>query len=128
MSWSLLFLEAFVVAVTLIVPGMLASRAFGVPFKLSLSFGPVVSVFFLVFMGIVLGVVGVDESYYALLISLLVFATAGGLACFLRFHGQSAFFDTDFVSLMPYLCALALSFPVAVYLFLRGIGLPDNFL
>lgn len=128
MSWSLLFLEAFIVAAALILPGMLVSRAFGVPFKLSLSFGPVVSVFFLVFMGIVLRVVGVDEGYFALLISLLVFATAGGLACFLRFHGQSAFFDTDFVSLLPYLCALALSVPLAVYLFLRGIGLPDNFL
>ncbi len=128
MSWSLLFLEAVAVAVALILPGMLVSRSFGVPFKLSLSFGPVISVFFLVFMGIILRVVGVDEGYFALLISLLVFATAGGLACFLRFHGRSALFDTDFVSLLPHLCALALSVPVAVYLFLRGIGLPDNFL
>lgn len=128
MSWSLLFLEAFAVAVALILPGMLASRAFGVPFKLSFSFGPVVSVFFLVFMGIVLRVVGVGEGYYALLISLLVFAAAGGLTCFLRFRGQNPFFDTDVVSLLPYLCAFALSVPVAVYLFVRGIGLPDNFL
>ena len=54
MSWSMLFGEAFVVAVVLILPGMLASRAFGVPFKQSLSFGPAVTVFFLVFMGIAL--------------------------------------------------------------------------
>lgn len=128
MSWSLLFLEAFAVAVALILPGMLASRAFGVPFKLSLSFGPVISVFFLVFMGIVLWVLGVDEGYFALLISLLVFATAAGSACFLRFHGGSVFFDTDMASLLPYLFALALSVSATSYLFIRGISLPDNFL
>ena len=128
MSWSVLFLEAFVVAVALILPGMLASGAFGVPLKLSLSFGPVISVFFLVFMGIVLRLVGVAGGYFALLISLFLFAVVSGVACFLRFHGRSAFFDTDIASLLPYLCALALSVPVTVYLFVRGIGLPDNFL
>lgn len=128
MSWSLLFLEAFAVAVALIVPGVLASRAFGVPFKLSLSFGPVISVFFLVLMGIVLWVLGVDECFFALLISLLVFAAAAGLACFLRFHCLSMFFDTNIASLLPYLCALVLSVPVTTYLFIRGISLPDNFL
>lgn len=56
------------------------------------------------------------------------FAVVSGVACFLRFHKRSTFFDTDIVSLLPYLCALALSVPVTVYLFVRGIGLPDNFL
>ena len=128
MSWSLLFLEAFVVAVALILPGMLVSRAFGVPFKLSLSFGPVISVFFLVFMGIVLRFVGVAGGYFALLILLLLFVAVSGMACFLRFRGRSAFFDNDIVSLLPYLCALVLSVPVTAYLFVRGVGLPDNFL
>lgn len=62
MSWSMLFGEAFVVAVVLILPGMLASRAFGVPFKQSLSFGPVITVFFLVFMGIALRFIGVARA------------------------------------------------------------------
>ena len=128
MSWSMLFGEAFVVAVVLILPGMLASRAFGVPFKQSLSFGPAVTVFFLVFMGIALRFISVAEGYFALLISLFLFAAVSGVACFFRFHGRSAFFDTDIVSLLPYLCTLALSVPVTVYLFVRGIGLPDNFL
>lgn len=120
--------RAFVVAVVLILPGMLASRAFGVPFKQSLSFGPAVTVFFLVFMGIALRFIGVAEGYSALLISLFLFTAVSGVACFFRFHGRSAFFDTDIVSLLPYLCTLALSVPVTVYLFVRGIGLPDNFL
>lgn len=128
MSWSMLFGEAFVVAVVLILPGMLASRAFGVPFKQSLSFGPAVTVFFLVFMGIALRFISVAEGYFALLISLFLFAAVSGVACFFRFHGRSAFFDTDIVSLLPFLCTLALSVPVTVYLFVRGIGLPDNFL
>ncbi len=128
MSWSLLFLGAFVVAVVLIMPGMLASRAFGVSFKLSLSFGPVITVFFLVLMGIVLRFVGITEGYFALLISLFLFAVVSGMACFLRFHARSPFFDTDIVSLLPYQCALVLSIPVSAYLFVRGIGLPDNFL
>lgn len=128
MSWSMLFGEAFVVAVVLILPGMLASRAFGVPFKQSLSFGPAVTVFFLVFMGIALRFISVAEGYFALLILLFLFAAVSGVACFFRFHGRSAFFDTDIVSLLPYLCTLALSVPVTVYLFVRGIGLPDNFL
>lgn len=128
MSWSLLFIEAFIAAFALILPGMLASRAFGVPFKLSLSFGPVISVFFLVFMGIFLRFIGVAGGYFALLISLFLFAVVSGVACFLRFHKRSTFFDTDIVSLLPYLCALALSVLVTVYLFVRGIGLPDNFL
>ena len=72
MSWSMLFGEAFVVAVVLILPGMLASRAFGVPFKQSLSFGPAVTVFFLVFMGIALRFISVAEGYFALLISFLI--------------------------------------------------------
>lgn len=50
------------------------------------------------------------------------------MACFFRFHGRRAFFDTDILTLLPYLCALGLSVPVTVYLFVRGIGLPDNFL
>ena len=128
MSWTLLFLEAFAVAIALIIPGMLASRAFGVPFKLSLSFGPVISVLFLVFMGIVLRFVGVSGGYFALMISLFLFAVVSGLGCFLRFHGRSVFFDNDIVCLLPYMCALVLSVPVTVYLFVRGIGLPDNFL
>lgn len=128
MSWLLLFFEAFVVAVALILPGMLVSRAFGVPFKLSLSFGPVISVFFLVFIGIVLRFVGVAGGYFALLILLLLFGALGGMACFLRFRGRSAFFDNDIVSLLPYLCALVLSVPVTAYLFVRGVGLPNNFL
>lgn len=128
MSWSMLFGEAFVVAVVLILPGMLASRAFGVPFKLSLSFGPVISVFFLVFMGIILRFTGAAGGYFALLISLFLFGVVSGVACYLRFHGRSAFFDTDIVSLLPYLCSLVLSIPVSAYLFVRGIGLPDNFL
>ena len=124
MSWSMLFGEAFVVAVVLILPGMLASRAFGVPFKQSLSFGPVITVFFLVFMGIALRFIGVAEGYFALLISLFFFAAVSGMACFFRFHGRRAFFDTDILTLLPYLCALGLSVPVTVYLFVRGIGLP----
>ena len=128
MSWSMLFGEAFVVAVVLILPGMLASRSFGVPFKQSLSFGPVITVFFLVFMGIALRFIGVAEGYFALLISLFFFAAVSGMACFFRFHGRRAFFDTDILTLLPYLCALGLSVPVTVYLFVRGIGLPDNFL
>ena len=128
MSWTLLFLEAFVVAIALIFPGLLASRAFGVPFKLSLSFGPVISVFFLVFMGIVLRFVGVSGGYFALMISLFLFTVVSGLGCFLRFHGRSVFFDCDIVYLLPYLCALVLSVSVTVYLFVRGIDLPDNFL
>lgn len=91
MSWSMLFGEAFVVAVVLILPGMLASRAFGVPFKQSLSFGPAVTVFFLVFMGIALRFIGVAEGYSALLISLFLFTAVSGVACFFRFHGRSAF-------------------------------------
>ena len=82
MSWSLLFIEAFIAAFALILPGMLASRAFGVPFKLSLSFGPVISVFFLVFMGIFLRFIGVAGGYFALLISLFLFAVVSGVACF----------------------------------------------
>lgn len=128
MSWSMLFIEAFIAAFALILPGMLASRAFGIPFKLSLSFGPAISIFFLVFMGLVLSFAGVNDGFFALLLSLVIFAAAGGLMFLLRFRGRSAFFDTDFVSLLPFLCALALSVPVTVYLFIRGIGLPDNFL
>lgn len=128
MSWSLLFIEAFIAAFALILPGMLASRAFGIPFKLSLSFGPAISIFYLVLMGLVLNYVGVNDGFLALLLSLLIFTVASCLVCFFRFYGRSAFFDIDFVSLLPYLCALALSVPVTAYLFVRGIGLPDNFL
>ena len=111
MSWSLLFIEAFIAAVALILPGMLASRAFGVPFKLSLSFGPVISVFFLVFMGIVLRFTGAAGGYFALLISLFLFAVVSGVACYLRFHGRSAF-STPILSLCGHTCApLSYLFP-----------------
>ena len=128
MSWSMAVCVALVAAVEFIVPPMMDSRAFGVPFKQSLSFGPVITVFFLVFMGIALRFIGVAEGYFALLISLFFFAAVSGMACFFRFHGRRAFFDTDILTLLPYLCALGLSVPVTVYLFVRGIGLPDNFL
>lgn len=91
MSWSMLFGEAFVVAVVLILPGMLASRAFGVPFKQSLSFGPAVTVFFLVFMGIALRFIGVAEGYSALLISLFLFTAVSGVACFFDFTDEALF-------------------------------------
>ncbi len=106
MSWSMLFGEAFVVAVVLILPGMLASRAFGVPFKQSLSFGPVITVFFfLVFMGIALRFIGVAEGLFCFIDFVVLFCCGQWHGVFFRFHGRRAFFDTDILTLLPYLCA-----------------------